>query len=195
MIYELKSKKRGIEHMIEIGQPILVFESEKKLMPHYLVDLSSDDMSSIIESSIKSNKPIDWKNIIVKPYEYPYFDLKNSDKIYQDTIYHMGVTLHTSDMLRIASWKFFHINTKDRSDIHKAYRQFMEIFYYSAQSDAIGLRQRLGRDDKTLVLYSPSIVEKVDGSAGIQDHVDMQNIVLKEKSRMKLGLDIYISKF
>jgi len=194
MMYEIKQgTKQDIEHMIKVRQPILVSEFEGKLIPYYLKDLSPYDITTIVESS----KPLDWKNILSKPYDCPSFDLKDFDKIHQDTIYHMNITLNTSDALREAVQVLLGIDMRDRSDIHKAYRHVIEIFYYSAQSDAIGLRQRLGRDDTTLVLYSPSIVEIVDGTSNDTQHsVDMQDIVLKNKKpRLKPELDIYISRF
>src|SRR3989344_2587023 len=136
-----------IEHMIKSGQPILVMEKEGKLLPYYLEEFSN----------LKKIKEISsYKNFLLslfKPFDYPSFDLKDFDKISQDKIHHLKMTLRMNHILTGSKKKDF------KNDLKSSYEMFRNIFYFSAQSDVIGCRQEANFPYTHLALYQPKLAD------------------------------------
>lgn len=167
----------NIERMIKIGQPILVFKNNGMLIAHYLTDPSPND-SFILN---KATDYIDFANSLLRPLDSESYSPAEFHKVHQKTIHHLGVAFNYFTMRQGNSKKN---NTKD------AYRLIKDIFYYAAQDDAIGVRERARVHEKTLILYSPRLVEV----NFLENKSNKEGIVPFGKTKFRPEIDIYLKK-
>jgi len=129
-----------IEHMIKSGQPILVMEKEGKLLPYYLEEFSN----------LKKIKEISsYKNFLLslfKPFDYPSFDLKDFDKISQDKIHHLKMTLRMNHILTGSKKKDF------KNDLKSSYEMFRNIFALY-QPKLADLEKEIKENDSSITLF------------------------------------------
>jgi len=122
-------------------QPVLVFESKEGLRPHYLTDFEN------VDSRDKYNSGLEWVKSFFVPFDSDPFDPSDFYRVHRESIYHAGITVHTMNVFD----KF----VCSVEDVHR----FLEgVFYYGAQSDAIGLRQNTNKTENSLILYQPELI-------------------------------------
>jgi hypothetical protein len=176
-----------IEHMIQSGQPIRVIRDGNMLKPYYIEKPNIEELKKLY----KHPRKINWADIILKQFDYPPFDSKDFDKFHKDSIFHAEITFQTAQVFnRFKIIKGLKPDDFNPNEIEGTWNFLETILYYSAQSDAIGQRQIMRRDDKTLTLYQPSLISIVKG--------DSKNIpgilVNKNLKAIRPEIDIYIIK-